>query len=252
MKQAFAWWCTRGKASSARSLAQGAARIGYEATEVVLPTQDVDDARAAGLQVLTVLGQSDLDRGSNLRSNHARLRQELDVAVKAALQVGARFVLVSPGLRNAETDGREATEEFLRVAAPAVAEHGLILLLEPLNSLYDHRGAECDTLAWAEDMVRKVNHEALRLLFDCYHVQLSGGDLLNGLNRVIDVTAHVQTAGVPGRHEIDQNQEINYAAIANELRRLGYDGWVSHEIVPTGNDVLGSLRQAFEVFEDAQ
>ena len=134
--------------------------------------------------------------------------------------------------------------------SPYAAEKKVTLVLEILNSrdasgwMTGHPGYFGDNVDLLRDMIRAVGSPGLKLLFDVYHVQIMNGDLIRRIRQYKDIIGHVHTAGVPGRHEIDETQEINYPAVMRALLEIGYQGYVAHEFVPTWPDKLAALRHA--------
>ena len=103
-------------------------------------------------------------------------------------------------------------------------------------------------LAWGIDVVKKVNSPRVKILFDCYHVQIADGDLTRNLRDNFDKICHIHVAGVPSRTEIDDTQEVNYRFVANAIADLGYTGFVAHEFRPgPGRDAIKSLETCFEI-----
>jgi hydroxypyruvate isomerase len=140
----------------------------------------------------------------------------------------------------------------LKELARRAEGRGVTVCLEHLNTRDDsdpmkgHPGYQGDDLDFVAKIVRKVGSPRVKLLFDIYHVQVMHGDLLRRIEQTKDVIGHVHTAGVPGRGELDENQEINYAAVAKKLVDAGYAGYVGQEFIPT-RDPLAGLRQAVKV-----
>ena len=97
--------------------------------------------------------------------------------------------------------------------------------------------------------MRRVGSPALRLLYDCYHMQIMEGDLMRTLKANLEWIGHIHTGGVPGRRDLDDRQEVNWPAIAELLRRQNYAGWIGHEFIPRG-DPRGALQQAYDIFRD--
>jgi hydroxypyruvate isomerase len=120
------------------------------------------------------------------------------------------------------------------------------LNLELLNSKIDHVGYQCDHTGWGAAVVDAVGNPSVKLLYDVYHMQIMEGDVIRTIRDHAARIGHVHTAGVPGRHEIDGSQELNYPAICRALAETGYDGYVAHEFAPAGDPVAG-LRRAFEL-----
>lgn len=129
--------------------------------------------------------------------------------------------------------------EGLREAAPLLEEAGIVLALEPLNDLVDHKGYCLTRSSDAYAIIRSVNSPCVKVLFDIYHQQITEGNLIANLREGADCIAHVHAAGVPGRHEIHRNCEINYPAVFAALADMGYAGAVGLEYFPTEDPVEG-------------
>jgi hydroxypyruvate isomerase len=129
---------------------------------------------------------------------------------------------------------------------------GITLCLEHLNSrdgsdpMRGHPGYQGDDLDWVVSIIRKVGSPRLKLLFDIYHVQIMHGDVIRRIEENKDVIGHIHTAGNPGRGELDEAQEIQYAAVMKKLLAIKYAGYVGHEFIPT-RDPLAGLKQAISV-----
>jgi hydroxypyruvate isomerase len=135
-----------------------------------------------------------------------------------------------PGL--AMEKALETMVETLSALAPLFAREGITLLLEPFNSRVDHPNALLDDPQAAADVVRKVNHPNVRLLYDIYHMQIMDGNVVAFVRKNIDVISHFHVAGVPGRKEPDHG-ELDYPFILGEIRALGYAGGFGLEYWPT-------------------
>ncbi|MEM1117317.1 MAG: TIM barrel protein, partial [Bacteroidota bacterium] len=109
------------------------------------------------------------------------------------------------------------------------------LCLELFNSKVDHPDYQADSTAWGVELVRRLGSPRFRLLYDIYHMQIMEGDVIRTVTEHVDAIAHVHTAGVPGRHEIDETQELFYPAIVRALDAAGYTGFVGQEFMPTGD-----------------
>ncbi|MBY0455823.1 MAG: TIM barrel protein, partial [Gemmataceae bacterium] len=109
-----------------------------------------------------------------------------------------------------------------------------------------HPGYQGDDLDFVAGVLRKVGSARVKLLFDVYHVQVMHGDLIRRIEQTKDLIGHVHTAGVPGRGELDDKQEINFPAVIKKLVDVGYTGYLGHEFIPTG-DPLAGLKQAVTV-----
>ena len=125
---------------------------------------------------------------------------------------------------------------------------GVNLCMEILNSrdpveMKGHPGYQGDHIDYCMEIIKKVGSTRMKLLFDIYHVQIMDGDIIRHIRQYKDYIGHYHTAGCPDRHEIDDNQEINYKPIMKAIAETGYTGYVSHEYMPT-RDPLKGLRQA--------
>jgi hydroxypyruvate isomerase len=124
------------------------------------------------------------------------------------------------------------------------------LALELLNSKVDHPDYQCDHTAWGVEVCRLVNSPRVKLLYDIYHMQIMEGDIIRTIRQYHPYIAHYHTAGNPGRHELDESQELNYAPIVRALLETGYTGYLGQEFLPLG-DPIAALKQAFDLCNSA-
>jgi hydroxypyruvate isomerase len=110
----------------------------------------------------------------------------------------------------------------------------------------DHKDYMCDHTAWGVRVMQEVNSPRVKLLYDIYHMQIMEGDLIRTITQNIDWIGHFHTGGVPGRHELDDKQEVQWAAVMRAIAGTNYAGYVAHEFVPT-RDPLTSLREAVDL-----
>jgi hydroxypyruvate isomerase len=135
--------------------------------------------------------------------------------------------------------------ELVRYAEP----RGVTLCLEQLNTRDDsnpmkgHPGYQGDDIDYCAQIILEVGSPNAKLLFDIYHVAIMNGDIIRRLSQYRDLLGHIHTAGVPGRGELDENQEINYPAVMRTLLEIGYQGYVGQEFIPTKDPAEG-LAQA--------
>ncbi|MCU0633325.1 MAG: TIM barrel protein [Gemmatimonadaceae bacterium] len=195
--------------------------------------------RDAGLvcSMVTPTTRNDfLARGLNDRANHALVLGELERAIEGAARFGWPNVICMPGNRNGKTDAEvvDTTVEGLRRIVPLAEERKVTIHLEMLNSRVDHVGFSMDTTALGAAIAVGVGSERVKLLYDVYHMQIMEGDVIRTMATHAQHIGHVHTAGVPGRHEIDDAQELQYPAIMRALAERGFTGFVAHEFVPTG------------------
>ncbi|HDZ20652.1 hypothetical protein LCGC14_0418890 [marine sediment metagenome] len=189
--------------------------------------------------------------GTSAPLNYPAVRDEAVATMTKCIDTAAKFDV--PGLiclcgdrREGISDqqGIEDTAETLKAAAPHAEKMGVTLNLELLNSKVDHIGYQCDCTTWAVEVVRRVNSPQVKILYDIYHLAIMEGDLIRTIRENIEWFGHFHTAGNPGRHEIDDSQELNYTAICRAIAETDYDGYVAHEFSPTG-DPIAALKDAF-------
>jgi hydroxypyruvate isomerase len=246
IKQSLAWWCF-GRNVAPEKLIAEAARIGYAGVEMC-PEENWPKVREAGLKIVTMGGHQSLSDGLNKRENHDRIEREINKNLETAVTWGVPALIVFSGNRDGLDDekGKEITAEGLRRVAKAAEDAGVTLVLELLNSKVDHADYQCDHTAWGVDVCKMVNSPRVKLLYDIYHMQIMEGDVISSLQSNIQYIGHFHTAGVPGRHELDENQELYYPAIMRAIAATDYDGYVGQELMPKG-DPLAALQQAFTV-----
>lgn len=210
-----------------------------------------DAAAAAGLKLVSFVGHGTLESGLNDADAHDRIEQELRASIDLAARHGVPGVIAFSGnRRKGQTDyqGMVICARGLRRIADYAKEKAVNVNVELLNSLVDHPGYLADTSDWGFALCEMVDRPRVKLLFDIYHMQVMEGNVVANLSRGIRWVGHIHTAGVPGRHDLDDTQELNYRGIARALREAGYDGFVGHEFWPRG-EKLAALRQAKSVFE---
>jgi hydroxypyruvate isomerase len=118
--------------------------------------------------------------------------------------------------------------------------------MELLNSKRDHHDYMCDHTLWGARVVQEVNSPNVKLLYDIYHMQIMEGDLIDTIRGNLQWIGHFHTGGVPGRHELDGTQEVQWDGVMRAIADAGYRGFVAHEFLPTG-DPLVSLQNAVEL-----
>jgi hydroxypyruvate isomerase len=211
--------------------------------------------REHGLAVVTgnsTRRRSFLTEGLCDPAMEATVIRELAAAIPLAAAAGVPQVIALTGNRRGRSDakGIAASAAALRRIAPLAEEHGVTVVVEMLNSLVDHPDHFADRTGIGVAIVEAVGSPRVKLLYDVYHMQVMEGNVIATLRRHLAHIAHVHTAGVPGRHELDGRQELQYPAIAAALAEAGYGGWVAHEFVPT-RDALAGLREAVAAFRTA-
>jgi len=130
----------------------------------------------------------------------------------------------------------------------ALAEkHNVVLCMELLNSKIDHKDYQCNHVEWGAELAKRLNSPNFKLLFDIYHMQIMEGDIIRNITDYHQYIAHYHTGGIPGRHEIDDTQELYYPAVMRAIVATGYKGYVGQEFVPKQADKVESLRKAIHI-----
>jgi hydroxypyruvate isomerase len=129
---------------------------------------------------------------------------------------------------------------------PSAEDAGVTLCVEMLNSKVDHKDYQGDTTAFGVAVAEAVDSPQVKLLYDIYHMQVMEGDVIRTIRDHHRHIAHYHTAGNPGRHELDDRQELQYGAIARAITETGFTGYLAHEFIPAG-DWKAGLRQAMQV-----
>lgn len=124
---------------------------------------------------------------------------------------------------------------------------GVVIQMELFNSRVDHKDYMADKSAWGVELCKRLGSPNFKLLFDIYHMQINEGDLIRSIQQNHSYFGHYHTAGVPGRHEIDESQEIYYPAIMRAIAATGYKGFVAHEFIPTQTNPMDALQQAIKI-----
>jgi hydroxypyruvate isomerase len=172
-------------------------------------------------------------------------------------RAGHQNIICFSGNRDGMSDeqGLENCAKGLKRIMPVCEKHGVIAVMELLNSKIDHADYMCDHTAWGVELCKRVGSDHFKLLYDIYHMQIMEGDVIRTIRGDKDkkiepahpYIGHYHTGGVPGRHEIDESQELHYPAIMRAIAETGFKGFVAQEFIPARADVLASLRQGVQI-----
>ena len=130
---------------------------------------------------------------------------------------------------------------------PLAEKHGVVLVMELLNSKINHKDYFADKTAWGVELCKRIGSENFKLLYDIYHMQIDEGDVIRTINDSAAYIAHYHTAGVPGRNKIDDSQELFYPAIMKAIVKTGFKGFVAQEFIPKKEDKIASLKNAIQI-----
>lgn len=246
LHQSVCRWCYSGV--SLDQLCQWGAQLGLRGIDL-LEVPEFEIPRRYGLIcTMGYAGGGTVTDALNRVENHAAIEAAFRKNIPLAAKAGVPNVITFSGSRRGMSDeeGARNTIAGLNRLKPVAEEYGVTICLELLNSKVNHPDYMADHTAWGARVMREVNSPRVRLLYDIYHMQIMEGDLIDTIRQNIGAIGHFHTGGVPGRHEIDATQEIQYQAVAKAIADTGFSGYVAHEFVPAGDSFTG-LRQAVAI-----
>ena len=254
INQSFCYPCfMRGGDLALERLIEEAAQIGYAGIELWARAnapfdEIVDLAKQYGLVIPSMMGHDSLPDGLNKRENHDRIEQELLESIELAADFGIPGLICFSGNRDGLSDevGIDICSEGLNRVKGAAEDKGINLNIELLNGKVNHPDYQCDRTEWGVQVCECVGSPRVKLLYDIYHMQIMEGNLISSICEYSEHIGHYHTAGVPGRHDLDQDQEINYSAVVEAIAETGYNLYVGHEFTPKG-DPIEALRAAYQV-----
>lgn len=216
----------------------------------LLGIDEIPTARKYGLTCAMVSGvPGGIEKGLNREANHPTIQEWFENAAPKVADLGCVNVICFSGNRAGMSDeeGLEHCATGIKRLLPAAERHGLVLVMELLNSKVNHRDYMCDHTAWGVELCKRVGSERFKLLYDIYHMQIMEGDIIRTLRDSAPFIAHYHTGGVPGRNEIDESQEIYYPAVMRAIVETGFKGFVAQEFIPKRPDALASLKQGVQI-----
>jgi hydroxypyruvate isomerase len=230
-----------------------AARLGCKGFDLV-PAQNWPILKKYGLIPTMRLPNAGvtIPDGINRKDVQDDLVKSMRPAIDECAAGGCPNLITVSGSRRGMSDaeGADNSVAFLNRVKAQAEDKGVTICLELLNSKIDHKDQMCDHTAWGVDVCRRVNSPRVKLLFDIYHMQIMEGDICRTIRDNFQWIAHFHTGGVPGRHEIDGTQELNYHFVAQTIAELGFRGYIAHEYkLSPGRDGVQSLNQAIELMD---
>ncbi len=243
LKQSVCRWCY-GK-MDLEKLATEAKNIGYQSIELLVP-KEFPTVKAVGL-TCAILGGASIADGLNRKENHESLEKHLREYIDFAAKEGIPSVICMSGNRKGMPDdvGLENCVTGVKRVVGYAEEKKVTLIMEGLNSKVDHKDYMYDKTAWGVELAKRVGSERFKLLYDIYHMQIMEGDVIRTIKENHKYIGHYHTGGNPGRHEIDDTQELNYAAISKAIVDTGFKGFLAQEFIPV-REPVASLGQAFK------
>jgi hydroxypyruvate isomerase len=246
IRQSVCRWCYQ--STPLDKLCAYAARIGLKGVDLLNPKEWEVPTRYGLICSMGYAGGGEIGSALNRRENHAKIEEAFRKNIPLAAKAGVPNVITFSGNRAGMSDeeGAKNTIAGLNRLKQIGEDHGVNICIELLNSKVDHKDYMCDHTAWGVRVVQAVNSPRVRLLYDIYHMQIMEGDLLRTIQKNIDWIGHFHTGGVPGRHELDGTQEVQWDGVMRGIAATRYRGYVAHEFVPS-RDPLTSLREAADL-----
>lgn len=249
INQSVVPWCFR--PMPVEELAGHAARMGLKSVELI-QTEHWPMLKKLGL-TCAISSSHGFAKGFAQKEQHEECVKVLRERIDACAGAGVPSVITFSGFRRGLTDedaNRNMIEGLKKIVGYA-EQKKVTLCLEMLNSrvnieMKGHPDYFCDDIDKTVDICRRIGSERMKVLFDIYHVQIMNGDIITRLKQHKEFIGHIHTAGNPGRGEIDETQEINYAPLMNVIAESGYKGYVGQEFIPV-RDKVASLNQAVKI-----
>lgn len=224
-------------------------RIGFSAIDLVGPSDwpilqrhGIYSSMCNGAEISLTKGWNHVEYHPTLIKNYT---EHIDLVAKA----GYKNLICFSGNREGMDDetGMQNCITGLKQVLGLAEQKGVIVLMELLNSKINHKDQMCDNSKWGVELVKRIGSENFKLLYDIYHMQIDEGDVIRTITDNHQYFAHYHTGGVPGRHEIDETQELYYPAIMRGIAATGYKGYVAQEFVPARADKLKSLEEGIAI-----
>jgi hydroxypyruvate isomerase len=235
-----------------------------------IPLEDLASAgKAMGLKSIELLGVKDwpviakhgltcaigyatdvgLNKGFNDPSLHEKLLKDYTEVIPKAVDAGLKNLICFSGNANGMSpeQGLENCAKGLEPVNKVAQKYNMTISMELLNSKVNHKDYQCDHTDWGVKLCEKVGSENFKLLYDIYHMQIMEGDVIATIRKNNKYISHYHTGGVPGRHEIDETQELQYPAIMKAIVETGYKGFIGQEFIPAREDKIASLKQGVQI-----
>ncbi len=240
-------WCFSGL--DLDTLCKEAKNIGIKGIDLVGP-QEWPTLKKYGLTSSMCNGaEINLVDGWNDPKFHDTLIKNYTEMIPKVAKAGYKNLICFSGNRRGKDDetGWNNCVAGLKKIIGLAEQHNVVLVMELLNSKVDHKDYQCDHTSWGVELAKRLGSENFKLLYDIYHMQIDEGNVIATIRKNHQYIAHYHTAGVPGRNEIEEAQELNYPAIVKAIYATGFKGYVAQEFIPKKKDVIQSLRTAVNI-----
>jgi len=230
-------------------LCDGAKQIGLKSIDLLNSTQWATAAKYGLTCAMAYAGDTGLQKGFSDPSVHEKLLKGYTDGIPKAADAGLKNVICFSGNANGLSyeQGLENCARGLEPVLKIASKYNVTVSMELLNSKVDHKDYQCDHTAWGVKLCEKLGSENFKLLYDIYHMQIMEGDVIATITKNIKYISHFHTGGVPGRHEIDESQELFYPAVMRAIVKTGFKGYVAQEFIPAAKDKLASLKKCVDI-----
>ena len=231
-------------------LCQVVRKIGFNAIDLIAP-KDWPTLQKYGIysSMCYINGKVSLTEGFNDKKFHDQLVKEYLDVIPMMVKAGYKNVICFSGNRNGMDDetGLKNCTDGLKQIMGLAEKNNVMVQMELLNSKVNHKDYMCDKTPWGVELCKAIGSPNFKLLYDIYHMQIDEGDVIRTIRDHHEYFGHYHTGGVPGRHEINETQELYYPAIMKAILQTGFKDYVAQEFIPTGkdnNEKIQSLKQA--------
>ena len=208
----------------------------------VLKKYGLDSSMCNGAEINLVDGWNDT-------AFHEKLIRNYSEMIPKVAEAGYKNLICFSGNRRGKDDetGWKNCTDGLKQIIGIAEKHGVTLVMELLNSKVNHKDYQCDKTSWGVELAKRIGSSNFKLLYDIYHMQIDEGDVISTIRKSHEYIAHYHTGGVPGRHEIDETQELYYPAIMKAIVDTGFKGYVAQEFIPSWTDKLAALKKGIQI-----
>src|SRR6476659_6145407 len=231
-------------------LCKAVKKIGFSAIDLIAP-KDWPMLQKYNIysSMCYIGGKVRLNEGFNDKKFHDQLVKDYLEVIPLMVKAGYKDVICFSGSRNGMDDetGLKNCAEGLQKILPLAEKNGITIHMELLNSKVDHKDYMCDKTPWGVELCKRISSPNFKLLYDIYHMQIDEGDVIRTIRDNVQYFGHYHTGGIPGRHEIDETQELYYPAVMKAIIETGYKGYVAQEFIPAAEDKIASLKKAISI-----
>jgi hydroxypyruvate isomerase len=191
-----------------------------------------------------------ITKGWNKKEHHDGLEDYYKHLIDETSKAGFTNLICFSGNREKklnDEDGLKNCAKGLKKILSYAEKKKVTIVMELLNSKIDHKDYMCDHTDWGVELCKRLDSDNFKLLYDIYHMQIMEGDIIRTIRENNKYIAHYHTGGVPGRHEIDETQEIYYPSIMSAIADTGFRGFVAQEFIPVRADKIASLKQGVNI-----